>query len=512
MEKNIIIIGNSDNLVTNMVINFASLLYPLNYIYTLIPLMTEMTLKFIQAEGTHLAFLYGMNRTFYENKLSTFDIEKEFYVYDIDNKEFNINLNLKNNGIKFSSPVIKKLLPNLPNSLETLLSEQLDIIKKNVDNSKYLKKEANLRIKNLFIYIFEELLKDFDKYCYFIFDYPTINQHLITELKSGNENEKYFYEAFTKNQSLTYFLENYLLDNKDTYFLTRLKKKKRSNEIEKSYEEFEKYYSNFYDISKIYIIQSEFVKNFKEKGDEDFNPKVFSSEDIIVKKSFELTNDNDPNNIDCYILPGQNRNSIEQNAKAEAHHLNTKEEDRKRKIRDDLRNFFVQLFSSCINEKTKKETLPACKSYMKGPFGRELFIDGVLNRNKVKYLEEPMYEIFLDFILKLLWILKDREDTKSAVNAIKGCFYIKKITKNDEKDLIKDLNEYFENYSLAHNYEFWKYWVEEEIKDMPKKIDGADAKKRRKKYIENDLKIIMKNMKFDSSFIKDICSKLINEK
>ena len=42
---------------------------------------------------------------------------------------------------------------------------------------------------------------------------------------------------------------------------------------------------------------------------------------------------------------------------------------------DDLRDLFVQLFKSCIDEKTKKETLPACKNYMKGPYGRQLFIE-----------------------------------------------------------------------------------------------------------------------------------------
>ena len=355
-------------------------------------------------------------------------------------------------------------------------------------------------------------MKDCYKFCYLIFDYPTINQHLIAELKSGNEKEKNFYKIFIKNLSFTYLMENYLLGIIDTYFLSRLRIKKSSTNLEESYEEFEKYYFNLCDISKRYIINEEIVKNFKEEDEEGFNPNEFSNNSIIYKKSFELTNDNDPKNIDCYKLPDQNKNSVEQIAKEEAQHLDTKEEEeKKREIMDDLRDLFVQLFKSCIDEKTKKETLPACKNYMKGPYGRQLFIDGVLNRNKVKYLDVSMYEIFLSFIVELLMILQDRKDTQSAVNAIKGCFYIKKIKINDEKDLIEDLYIYLKKYSLASNYEFWKYWVEEEIKDMSKKVDNFSPKKR-KNYITQDLSKIMKKMQFGNNFVKDTCSKLIKER
>ena len=61
----------------------------------------------------------------------------------MDDKVFNINNNFGESisNYKFLSPSsIKKLLPELPNSLETLLSKQLVIIKEKIDRDMYILK------------------------------------------------------------------------------------------------------------------------------------------------------------------------------------------------------------------------------------------------------------------------------------------------------------------------------------------------------------------------------------
>jgi hypothetical protein len=59
-EQKVIIVGKDNDLVSRIMLNFVTLLYPFEWIHTYIPIMSEKMLKFLQA---FLPFFNGMNLT-----------------------------------------------------------------------------------------------------------------------------------------------------------------------------------------------------------------------------------------------------------------------------------------------------------------------------------------------------------------------------------------------------------------------------------------------------------------
>ena len=59
-EQKVIIIGKDNDLISQIILNFVTLLYPFEWIHTFIPIMSEKMLKFLQA---FLPFFIGINAT-----------------------------------------------------------------------------------------------------------------------------------------------------------------------------------------------------------------------------------------------------------------------------------------------------------------------------------------------------------------------------------------------------------------------------------------------------------------
>ena len=350
-EQKVLIVGKNNDYISQIILNFVSLLYPFEWIHTFIPIMSEKMVKFLQA---FLPFFNGINTALY-NKAKDILAKagKGVFIFSIDDDKIEINSNLKSSNKKVkASAYIKKHFPSFPKYIENLILKELKSIKANYDKYKkdYDKYNANLKLKNLFLHVFVELIQDYKKYSYIIDDYPVFNSFLMIKDK---KNDKSFFKEFTSTQLFQMFIQNSLFKDKDkqTVFEERLKdylfyksKGFGTNYIYQKYEKlFKKEHKEYFENKNNYIIKPYFIKDF-DKFEESFTSKnkimklnkvslflskqyeeqiftninahgVLRENKRVIKKPIELDNKNDPENFDVFLLPGQNLDDLINNDK-----------------------------------------------------------------------------------------------------------------------------------------------------------------------------------------------------
>ena len=359
LEQKMLVVGKDNDIVSQIILNFVSLLYPFEWIHTYIPIMSEKMLKFLQA---FLPFFNGMNFSLYQKaKPILAKASRGVFIIDVDEDSIDINSNLRKNAknIKVNNYIYKNY-PNLPKHIENLLYKELKSIKidfEKTQNHNYDNYEINIRIRNLFLHVFVEMLYDYNKYSHIIDNYPVFNSYLL--IKEKPKSDKGFYKELTSTQLFQMFIQNsfYNENDKQCYFDERIKdylelKKNGFNagliysELTKSFKR--QYLSNF-ENNKNYVIKPYFIKNFgKEEEKYTSKNKSIKLRDIIafmskqyepnnnylnnqgvlkenkriVDRPFILTHENDPNNYNIFIIPPSyldsfTNNIIETNNKSE---------------------------------------------------------------------------------------------------------------------------------------------------------------------------------------------------
>ena len=342
-EQKILIVGKDNDLISQIMLNFVSLLYPFEWIHTFIPIMSEKMLKFLQA---FLPFFNGINKSlFIKAQPILAKAAKGVFILNIDEDKFDINSNYKKNS-KYTkaSAYIKKHLESFPKNIENLIIKELKAIKYNYDKAKenYDKHSANLRIKHLFMYVFIELLNDYKKYSYVIDDYPVFNSFLMIK---DQKSDKKFYKDFSTTQIFQMFIQNSLFrdDENKIYFEEslqefleyKLKGLGISYTYPKLYDKLKKAYLSYFAISKKYIIKPFFIQKFEEyekinyldknkkinlknvclflfkqyeiQNDSNINAHgVLKENKRIMQMPIELNNEEDPEMIDIFYFPGKN--------------------------------------------------------------------------------------------------------------------------------------------------------------------------------------------------------------
>ena len=341
-EQKVIIVGKDNDLVSRIMLNFVTLLYPFEWIHTYIPIMSEKMLKFLQA---FLPFFNGMNLTLLKKaKPILAQASKGVFIFNIDDQTIEINSNYKINSkpTKISS-YLKRHIPNFPKNLEQLILKELKIMKLSLEKSKDEQDRLiiNLQLKNLFMQIFTEILYDYKKYSYIIDDYPVFNSFLL--IKDKEKKGSNFYKEFTSTQLFQMFIQNSLFhpDDKKTYFEERLSdfeeiKKAGATlafNLEKLFQKFKDDYTKFFEIKKKYVIKPFFMKEFQIFEEKNFskNKKIKLSDVVkflvkqydrpiytnvnshgvlfenkrVFDRSIELTNDDDPEEYPIFYIPKQ---------------------------------------------------------------------------------------------------------------------------------------------------------------------------------------------------------------
>ena len=222
-----------------------------------------------------------------------------------------------------------------------MLFKELKSIKtdyENTQNHNYDNFEINMRIRNLFLHVFVEMLYDYNKYSHIIDNYPVFNSYLMINEKP--KSEKSFYKELTSTQLFQMFIQNsfYNENDKKCYFDERIKdylelKKNGFNPgiiFSNLTKNFKRQFLSNYENNKNYIIKPYFIKNF-DKEEEKYtsknktirlreiisfiskqcepnnnylnNQRVVKESKRIVDRPFILSHENDPNNYKIFIIP-----------------------------------------------------------------------------------------------------------------------------------------------------------------------------------------------------------------
>ena len=271
LEKKILFIDKYYERLAKVTDGFISLLYPMQWIHTYIPIMSDQMLKYLE---TFLPFLNGIHDSlmplvtdiFNENDM---DNDELFLVYINDDK---IKLGSSLTGKKTKTDkYIQEKIPPLPSELEKKLKNKLKKIKHELSSVKKDNNNDNieLKIRNAFIDFFIGMFHDYEKYLFLLDDQDVIFNNSLF-LETVPINEKPFYEEIIDTQLFQQFTQNIIKEDYN-YFYNR----KELREIENS-DKKEKIQNN---------TENKETKEIKEKSPEIFQKYVVSPFYLNIKET-----------------------------------------------------------------------------------------------------------------------------------------------------------------------------------------------------------------------------------
>ena len=520
-EKKILLIDNDYEKLSAVADGLVSILYPLQWVHTYIPIMSDQMLKYLES---FLPFLNGIN----ESLMSS--VEKVFNEGEVEEDDEVFLIYIKDNKIKLSSSLrgkVKKFekyiqdnIPSLPGSLEKELKNKLKKAKSRLDEIQKYKKEdtiknwrnLELQIRDAFIDIFVEMFQDYAKYLSFVDQDAVFNKALFLEKKSNSE--KKFYNEIVDTQLFQQFTQNVV--NEDVgYFNNKIAIKELGRQsVQKKINKNEK-------IEREYMISPGFLKlekdnetdfeslvnELKEKypentepssvlimekildiKDEDYNEKncdvYFTKEELEAKTEEPTVNQANPKQnprkmTNSLILQRIKELNLKANnmKKAKKEEMSEKE---KENIKESIKDTVIQIFKSeevTLDQKNRNELL----NKLNLPIGREFFISLLskndiniilLNNNSFNLLWSLIYNSLLD-ILKLEETDKILEQTALLIKSTK---YFG-IQENNQTMTLFDKNIVkFQDLPKIRQENFWQKWYDIELKKNEKNKDDIEFK------------------------------------
>ena len=480
-EQKIIVVGKDMDIVSQVILNFLSLLYPFEWIHTYIPVMSIKMLKFLQS---FLPFFNGMNITLYNMARSILAKSDDVFIINVDDDTIDISNNLRKKDKNKANNYINKNFATLPKGIENVLIKDLKLIK--IELEKYRnynifdKQVINNRIKNIFFQMFIEILYDYDKYTYIVDDYPVFNTFSL--INDKQKADKKFYEELTSTQLFQMFIQKSLLNGESSfYFDEKIKEHKElyqkglnSQEI---YKNIENEFLSSQKINKNYIIKPYLFSNYIEYEEKmkkenksitlaDIKEFIFSQQfniqenekrknKLIIDKLIKLNNKNDLSAYKIFLIPSdltpkKARKSVDENSAeipTRRKRRSTKiriiagqveneykcpliinndvselNEEQKEEITDNIKDVMKKVFKSSFDDiKEDKELL---MNSVKTKFGIGYFVNIISSGNKknisIKILENESFDFLYYIILGvLLDILKLGENDDILILALK---------------------------------------------------------------------------------------------
>ena len=544
-EQKILIVGNNYDAITQFTYNFTLLLYPLQWVHTYISIMTEKMLKYLQS---FLPFFNGMHISLYELTSNILEsIKENIFIIDINKHTFEMNtypnLNTKN--------VIKKIneiVPQLPKNIYNYITFGLGILKSYYDKKKDPKNfniynmdemiPLNIKIKQVFIQVFIEILYDYKNYLTVIGGKPIFNTNSLLEQRPKNESN--FYKELTQTQLFQMFIQNNSNTNKknDTFFEEQLDTYSKCNVKTDFREEFINNTNLSCDIYKHYCIKYDDLEDFDLKNAKKINIKNEEEMELkdykkyvkqkylkydsffkinairnfnkrVIKNNIILEHCEIPSRYNFYIIPNQEFNfEVEKRKKSiriKNENINsslfkkgelTQEEkdDIKENISDVLTKIFKNEEISDI-EDNKKLVMDSIKT----DFGKELYTNilfqnsNILNESSFQFLKNLIYDSINNKILK---IKSEEKQILYCTRLMKSCQNFRKEENKKFIYLSDVLFPKFQKIPLLTKIKFWKQWAELLVKEQKdsKKLDDD-------KWIDSlkNIEIIMKKMGFGNN-------------
>ena len=307
-EKKILLIDNDYEKLSAVADGLVSILYPLQWVHTYIPIMSDQMLKYLE---TFLPFLNGIN----ESLMSS--VEKVFTEGEVEEDDEVFLIYIRENKIKLSSTLRGKMkkfdkyiqdnIPTLPNYLEKELKNKLKKAKSRLDEiNKYKKEDTNqnwrnleLQIRDAFIDVFVEMFQDYAKYLSFVDQDTVFNKALFLEKKSNSE--KKFYNEIIDTQLFQQFTQNVV--NEDVgYFNNKIalkelgRKNKEKNNLKN--EKIEKEYLICPDFLKLDVSLENSLDSLMKELKEKYPESKTNNSVLIMEKPLKIK-DEDYNEKNC---------------------------------------------------------------------------------------------------------------------------------------------------------------------------------------------------------------------
>ena len=556
-EQKVIIVGNDYDVITQLTYNLLLLLYPLQWTHTYISIMTETAVKYLQS---FLPFLIGMHISLYELAYNIiFSIkESNIFIFDINKHTFEMNTNPDLNTKNVKKQINEKV-PKLPKYIYNIMNFGLGVMKSYYEQKKEPTKyninntgeilTTNIKIRQVFIRTFLEILYDYKNYLSVIGGKPIFNTKALLENRSKNESN--FYKELTETQSFQWFIQNNPVNvskKDETFFEEQL----RIYFTLSNKNEFREVFINncliTCDIYKHFCIRfenfgksgSNINKKINNKNDDlltisDYkriiNQKYFSYEsyfkpNIIHKDNKSIIRNKiifDLNKIPCnyefFIIPNQEfnfevekrRKSIIKNRCANLLSNIKNENDLSLEEKDDIKENICNILTKIFKNEEIKDVEQNKKLIMDSlntDYGRDLYTDilyqnsNISNESSFQFLND----IISNSITKLLKMKKSERKMTYIVKLVKCCFNFRK--EGYKRLYLSDiLIPKFQKYPIISELEFWKEWT---LLYIDKQKDENNINIKWEKSLKN-LMIVMPKFGLNKSVIYSTIADLAKE-
>ena len=473
-EKKILFIDDDYTTLSKVTDAFISLLYPLKWVHTYIPIMSEQMLKYLESflpfvNGIHSSLIPLVRNIFNEGEID--ENEEVFLVY-IKENDIEIGSSLKKKKIKINKYIQNNII-SLPVNIEKELKKKLvDVQEKYEFYLKNIKKKNNIDINQLdyrfreaFIDVFVVLFHDYQKYIGLLDEDEVIfNKNLF--MQSIKKEERPFYESLLDTQLFEQFTQN-ILNIDCNYFNKKVElygKKIKNKEstvssthfiLDKNYivkPDFLKLEDDYYNI----VIEKTLSEKYKIDLKTNENGIILPSERIITNINVISNDKYDKSKIFMYLLPEKketnqkNKDEIEiekedfraellkkfnakkvfpipQLTEKERHRrqthlkITTRETDltdkRKELVKDEIKEWVIKIFKSEVedykeNPKIKTDVL----SLINNPFGIKCFVDLIShNTQNVIMLQKNSIRLLGLIIYNALLFLLNYEENDEVL-------------------------------------------------------------------------------------------------
>ena len=506
-EQKILFINKDYNSVSSVIDSFTNVIYPIDWINTIIPIMSSPMVKYLQ---TYLPFINGISEDLYKNSAKQALEDAEEGVFQIF---------IYNDSIKYSKPDyeedIKSSFPKLPNNIHNKLYSELSDLAKVYKNMNPQEKEKyGENVDNIAKNIF------FESTCIMLYDLIDIMLEGEKEFKGFSnstlnkiyEKDASFYKELIETQIFQNFINNFLKRKKDyTTFICMLKN------ISEKYVKFVKGKKQWKTLIRkirlkevmhfpvsfripLHLLNPEEIKTYtiNNKQWEEINNKIkqkypenkdifqniivpeserttsniieinsqlksINSEDIIYR--YEISNKSDEKKKIRNSFSINANNSLLLNALNDQSKLKDLSDTLKEKIKKDFSAFLSLIISNknIENIQPNKFNFQEILSYVYYDIGKDILSKAIYKKGfrVIIKLSENNYNNLNKICTNALISLCDSEENiinlEFAVKISSSAFYY--CNEKSNNYLIDDLrNNLGENYYFWNKESFWNTW------------------------------------------------------
>ena len=505
-EQKILIIGNNYEILSHIIYNFSILLYPMQWVHTFIPIMTEKTIRYLDS---FLPFFNGMHVSLFELASSTLENTKEnIFIYDLNKHTFQINtfpsLNSKN--------IIKKineLIPQFPKNILNNITFGLGVVKSYLDKIKNIKKASdenlgeNIKIKQVFIQAFIEILYDYKTYLTLLNDKPIFNNKTLLEKRPKADYK--FYNEITQTQLFHLFIQNNPVNYKaNTFFEEQLDLYDKLTDKKNFMKEFMDNYNKICKINENYFIPPEILENFDVKNpkkikiqgplneveykknikkkyfiyDTYFKPKsILKSNKLIITGIFTFENNKIASEINYYIFP-----KVEINNESEKAIVNYSNNELGKELtpmeKDDIKENITDVITKIFKNdeiSDPEETEKLILDSLNNDYGIDLYTNSLYDNKNILHKDQ------FEFLNKLIFSSLNKI-LLTKITQQKKLFYTAQLIKSCENFRTKEnsldniLYPKLSKIQIISDENFWKEYADLFIKDNCSQDMNKDEK------------------------------------